>query len=494
MKNAILTLLLATTVAWAGGERGGTSGGNGGGGWVCFEKGGDIRWIELLDFFEAREGVRNGLDIPKETPLKAPLNDAELKTAAAKEIEAIRAKLKSVDPSFAYYFDAELKRIYQIEDITKNAGLNTTADFTTDFVPGDESCEKGAIKYVPFAIYRTYAGTTSLIYAKNIKKEFRHRPKLYAALLAHEAIYAVFRKYKKDPTSDNARVLNAHLHSTKEPQTYKALFPQIVASTIPACAVVAVLPRADLLQIGTLSDDGLITAKNGNGWGFINVLGESVFGFQHYFVRPFVNGIAAVADLNYYQHYDDAWKRIDWHYTDINGRQPFYLNYKKGPNEAPQPFQRFVNAGSFSTNGFAWVEIDGNVNGGPHESKGWGLLRRDGTWAIEPESDNAIEFVYDFETAFGGDGSRSQLMVRKGKPVLVTPDLKQIVLPNQGVISDLSVFSAEDSVREIAQPDLVPFKFRNLGWGLVTRETLTSGCLKQKDWEFNAIPLPAKSN
>lgn len=397
IERFFVTFCLAMSIVPAQAHAGDKEG-NGGGGYACINRNGTFRWIDLLDFHEAREGLKNGIDIPSEAPLANEISDEELKEIALQQLEPLRERMKAISPTFLYRFDRELKTIFEIEDRTTYSALTVTKDFNTRFVPDEGTCKNGKIAYVVFANYGKYAGKTSLVYAKKVYQEFKRRPKLYAATLVHEALYAVFRKYGGDTDSDRARALNAHLHSNLEPHSYALLFlPEAISlealrkNGVPDCVVFVVPPQERFKMIRPYSEglaavavhDGpLVYPGWPNGshplWGYIDQEGRMVIPPQWFDAREFHYGLAAV---------QSPWVpggscgRGFWQYIDVVGTPRITKVLAK------YGWYSFAEVGDFNSQGVAWTRAQYTEDGCEYDVLQGKVLRHDSTFQQASSAD-----------------------------------------------------------------------------------------------------------
>jgi mono/diheme cytochrome c family protein len=172
--------------------------GNGGGAWACLEPtaGAPLRWLEVVDLFEARREL--GLDLRE---LRA--------TEVGSAIEEQRLRLVSIAPEFAAqvapvldwvlahlrFVDGELA---EIEDIAYRVR------------PHQSECRDGQIAYVQLANYRPGSGVLVQRLAWE-RLDTRQR----AALVLHEAVYATLRQLHGDLNSVGARRIVGYLFSDR---------------------------------------------------------------------------------------------------------------------------------------------------------------------------------------------------------------------------------------------------------------------------------------
>lgn len=199
MKFIILGFLLAQAVF--AGEGGGREVGNGGGSWVCQEKDDDstVRWIELVDLYEAR----------KEHGLKIEAVDANLTFEAI--VEQKLQRLKEASSSWYETLSPYVKTVLENKKFV-DADLEVVDDALYKILPPQRECKGGEIKYVQLANF-TKEGTVLINEA--VWNDVTHSEFGRAALIVHEAVYAYFREKRKDLNSVRARKFVGYLFSDK---------------------------------------------------------------------------------------------------------------------------------------------------------------------------------------------------------------------------------------------------------------------------------------
>lgn len=160
--------------------------GNGGGAWACKLRN-QIKWIEILDLFEARE--------------EFGLEQVDFYDKGFKEIvEFVKTDLQeSGQGKFFKDLDFYIKKVYKSTGFIKSV-LRDTEDSFYRISPEAETCPGGIVKYIQVANF--------------IDEENLYIRKLYwsrmdeinrAALVLHEAIYFVLREKLGDTNSTRTR-------------------------------------------------------------------------------------------------------------------------------------------------------------------------------------------------------------------------------------------------------------------------------------------------
>jgi len=181
--------------------------GNGGGAWICKDRSSsrEILRAELVDLFEA--GTEYYLDVPRSNdPWRIQLDRALDRVAVASPFFRKRLEPFVVDV-LARWPSVGASDLQQIDDSLHRR------------IPGREWCPEGDIEY---------GQVVNFTFQKTILVDFKIYEKLaptdQAALVLHEAIYALLRLYLDAQNSLYARKLVAFSFSAQAPAEYRKLF------------------------------------------------------------------------------------------------------------------------------------------------------------------------------------------------------------------------------------------------------------------------------
>jgi len=170
--------------------------GNGGGAWAC-QTSNNIKWVQLVDLFEAQTEL--GLAIPDYSGKRM-----------TEILELAKARLQTADPetfeAIEDYFELVSSKL-----IIVKVELKTINDAFYRLQPSPESCPHGALTYEQLANYTSF-GTIL------VRQDFWDLlPALdQAGLLLHEVIYAYLRETKGHTDSVQARKVVGYLLSNLE--------------------------------------------------------------------------------------------------------------------------------------------------------------------------------------------------------------------------------------------------------------------------------------
>lgn len=201
MRRGIGLCILALTLATASPAHAGPRVGNGGGTWVCQEKSGPMRWMQLVDLFEAENEY--GLTIRS-----APLVDPWI--VFGERMELIRRSVPNVAELLVLGAD-DLRNTVHI--VPEKGSLTRIDDDEVRVRPRPESCEGGILYYGQIA---NFTDDGRLLIAGDLWNDPAFSVADRAALLMHEVIYKSLRDRFGDRTSSRARALVALLFSNLE--------------------------------------------------------------------------------------------------------------------------------------------------------------------------------------------------------------------------------------------------------------------------------------
>lgn len=187
----------ASSTAVLASEEGGHVVGNGGGGWVCFNRDESIRWIEVVDLFEAR------MESAAYFGQKLELAEFDLKTGEEIVASVLKSRVQPVSATLNDLWNLELNEVKHSE-ISVDTELSTIPDSYYRVTPKAETCKLGVIKYVQLANYTPYG---KLLIPERIKKDPAMTPTQWGALYLHEAVYRYCRERYGDTDSIRTRRL-----------------------------------------------------------------------------------------------------------------------------------------------------------------------------------------------------------------------------------------------------------------------------------------------
>jgi len=180
--------------------------GNGGGAWVCYNPSGTIRWAQSVDLYEAEHTSIERLSIERTNLIpvnkQVALATAKILEADRETFEAVTAKIKE---NGALLVPTSMK-LYVIDD----ANLHGE--------PDPDDCKGGKIEYGQVANY-TEDGKI-LLATKLYDAMGRNSLTDQAALILHEAIYALLRERYTVNDSVKARKIVGYLFSSADPKSY----------------------------------------------------------------------------------------------------------------------------------------------------------------------------------------------------------------------------------------------------------------------------------
>ena len=172
--------------------------GNGGGTWVCQEKSGPMRWMQLVDLFEAKNEYGLELII---TPATDPWS------LLRERMDYLRQNIPAVAELLVIDEDGLRTAVRMVPE--KN-GLTRIDDDEVRVRPRPESCQGGILYYGQLA---NFTEDGRLLIASDLWNDAVFSVKDQAALLLHEVIYKSMRDRFGDRTSSRARALVALLFS-----------------------------------------------------------------------------------------------------------------------------------------------------------------------------------------------------------------------------------------------------------------------------------------
>jgi hypothetical protein len=190
---ALLTTLILSSQANAGGDRIG----NGGGLWGCYNSDNSFRSGQLMDLFEAKQQF--GLYIPT----------SGLDTTPVEVLNTRVRWMKANLPAVHAMIEPALVRV-QNNLVMTDASLIQIDDAWPKIRPLPTDCLNGEWKYTQFANYTTYDS----VLVNNYLWTHPGIPTLdKAALILHEAVYLSLRERFGDQDSVRARHINGLLFS-----------------------------------------------------------------------------------------------------------------------------------------------------------------------------------------------------------------------------------------------------------------------------------------
>jgi hypothetical protein len=185
---------------------GGADVGHGGGAWVCRDASDSIKWVKLVDLFEATNQFGLTLDSFSNQPIDAQLSEIALKVQVA-------------NPDMLSTYKSVLNAIQSNISMSQNIAIPEIPDANFQVVPAASLCPIGKIAYEQLADYPEGGNVViaSLLYTHLSLVE-------QAGLLVHETIYKMYRDAVQATNSDLAREAVGYLFSTVSPQNYPLRF------------------------------------------------------------------------------------------------------------------------------------------------------------------------------------------------------------------------------------------------------------------------------
>jgi len=163
--------------------------GNGGGAWVCRWKDGSIRWIELVDLYEAQH--QYGLSLQDYRGSYRAIVD-QIKVRLESDSPEFSGLSSQVD-SFDYLDPRSANIVYQ------HSPLARVNDSLYETIPPQSSCEDGHIDYEQIVYVQDTGAALNMIVPSKpdvfvVKELFDALPeRSKAALVIHEGLYAFMR-------------------------------------------------------------------------------------------------------------------------------------------------------------------------------------------------------------------------------------------------------------------------------------------------------------
>lgn len=192
--------------------------GNGGGGWACRNQdvNSSLRWVKLLDLYEAQEefGLR---------PVQ--IENGNFLEAASQILEA---RLAPIAPGFHARIRETLNRIFPLLS-TVRADLEAIDDVAFRIRPRNQDCAGGSLAYAQIANYTTYGRI--LLNEELIGSELFSDTDM-AALITHEAVYAYLRESYGDESSTRTRRIVGLLFSQASLSEVHRELEQLLGATL----------------------------------------------------------------------------------------------------------------------------------------------------------------------------------------------------------------------------------------------------------------------
>lgn len=227
MKIGIIAFMaLYTASAFAGGD---TGVGNGGGVWTCRSKGThELRWVQLVDLFEARNEFQLNI------PFKGDLSMEAL-------IDAVERKIFRADKDYYAAFEEHLDGVRARIKFIDDTELTVINDSLYRGKPAPETCKRGDITYEQLGNYTT---DDRLIVDNRLWTNPLFKEVDKAAFYVHEALYSLLRQKESVTDSTKARKIVGYLFSDKPVAEYQHLLtlptppaPEPVSNIVPTFGV-----------------------------------------------------------------------------------------------------------------------------------------------------------------------------------------------------------------------------------------------------------------
>jgi len=193
----------------------GNESGHGGGTWVCRDTATDaIRWVKLVDLFEAKSEYGLTLDSFSTQPIDTQLSK-------------VADKIKTANADIFSIYAEDLKNLRATLLISENIDISHIPDAHFKVTPAKDLCPGGKIDYEQVANFPDGQNLViaALLYSRLSLAE-------QAALLVHEAVYKMYRDEIDLDNSDLAREAVGYLFSTTPVQNYPAKFFGLPEDTI----------------------------------------------------------------------------------------------------------------------------------------------------------------------------------------------------------------------------------------------------------------------
>jgi len=244
-------LLALAANAYAGGTRAG----NGGGAWVCREPENTLRWVKLVDLFEAQS--------------EFGLNPAQLPGSYTDIVDAMQVRLFKADESLftatSRYFDhlSYLKNNPPSVQYTQDT-LELIGDSLYRLKPNISQCAGGILvtdpqsgeNMIPYEQVVNYKNDGNVLIQIDLWNKLSETEK--AALVFHEAIYAYFRDLEGDTDSVKTRRIVGLIFSTLSSEDLTKALTDMGVVQKPTPINLSTLSFADadsLFQNGILPSD-----------------------------------------------------------------------------------------------------------------------------------------------------------------------------------------------------------------------------------------------
>lgn len=225
-QRLVLSLLLMAFAASVHAGEGAV--GNGGGTWVCREQNGDVRWVKLVDLFEAQGEF--GLTL------------AQLQGKYEDIVDQTYLRLYRANPKFA---EAVLKRLDELnylrpsnDVIWTDDTLSVIDDSLYRLKPSVRKCTGGLLgsdpksgePMIPYGQVVNFKNDGKLLVQSELFNNLTETEK--AALVYHEAIYALRRDVAGDKNSVSTRRIIGLLFSTLSTEELKRELQAIVPDSV----------------------------------------------------------------------------------------------------------------------------------------------------------------------------------------------------------------------------------------------------------------------
>lgn len=204
-----MNLLKLSAFAQTPAGEGGIDVGNGGGGYVCQETNGSIRWVELIDLWEARRELR--LD----TPDAPGLSEQQYLRRAFEAMRRASHRERPSDftgtnwfsnPWTIHQYGFALRLIESNWTLVREAAHPLTSDVLASSLPTNDDCPNGILRPKQIVIARPDG---QFIVDEVLYEALTPRSK--AALKLHEAIYLTASTFARVTDSRQTRRLVGHI-------------------------------------------------------------------------------------------------------------------------------------------------------------------------------------------------------------------------------------------------------------------------------------------
>jgi formylglycine-generating enzyme required for sulfatase activity len=209
MKKLLLSLLLLSSHPLF--ARDGHEAGNGGGLWVCEGPNQEIRWMKLVDFYEATEEFNLTLD------RYSGVSSDQILDSFMQKI--LKADL-SLSALLAPYFEG-----FKFQLISTDSRLEIIDDVFYRIYPAQNQCLGGKISYHQLANYTHYGSilVQSYLFNHPLMSELDR-----AGLVLHEVVYSYLRDYFGDRDSGRARRIVGIVASNLSPEKMREKIQNIL--------------------------------------------------------------------------------------------------------------------------------------------------------------------------------------------------------------------------------------------------------------------------